>query len=120
MTGFRNLSINPSEGGGGFFFQPLLSREWKRGLSSFKARSMRWHPFGMELGMSLKPVKSKSKPVIGKSIQTLLCLRNVSVIGLNAKTRYTFLKISNLREFCMVGGPGVPPIHTKLSCLSDF
>ena len=31
-----------------------------------------------------------------------------------------FFKIGKLRELCMVGGKVFPPIHSKLSCLSDF
>ena len=61
----------------------------------------------------LKPIycNRKIKPGTGKSDQKLVCLLNLTVYGLNA-----ILK----RELCMVGGTGVPPTLTKLSCLSDF
>ena len=52
-----------------------------------------------EQGTGSEYLKPKIKNVTGKSIQTLVRLLNLSVIGLNADC--TLLEIRNLRGLCM-------------------
>ena len=51
----------------------------------------------------------KTRHVIGKSIQKLVNLPNLMVIGLNTKAWYTF----KIRGLSMDWRTPVPPIHTK-------